>query len=74
MNGWLAHYGASSFKHQCEAVFGAQRGHVFYELVNNAFDSMPIAAVISDQVFCCHGGIPEASTYKDYGSIYEVAI
>lgn len=49
MNGWVGQYGASSFQHQCSVVFGAANGGVFYDLVNNVFDSMPIAAVISDQ-------------------------
>jgi hypothetical protein len=69
---WLNQYGASSFHHQCTVAFGAVHGGLFYELVNNVFDSMPVAAVISDQVFCCHGGIPEATTYKEYGSITQV--
>lgn len=72
MNGWLNQYGASSFHHQCVAAFGDIKGSIFYELVNNVFDCMPVAAVISDQVFCCHGGIPDASTYKEYGSIEQV--
>ena len=72
MNGWLNQYGASSFHHQCVVAFGDINGSLFYELVNNVFDCMPVAAVISDQVFCCHGGIPDASTYKEYGSIEQV--
>ena len=50
MNGWVGQYGASSFQHQCSVVFGTANGGIFYELVNNVFDSMPVAAVISDQV------------------------
>jgi hypothetical protein len=72
MNGWVGHYGASSFLSQCTVAFGDVNGALFYELVNNVFDCMPVAAIINDQVFCCHGGIPDASTYKPYGSIEQV--
>jgi hypothetical protein len=34
-----------------------------FDQINLAFDCMPVAAVISGQLFCCHGGIPHTNTY-----------
>jgi serine/threonine-protein phosphatase PP1 catalytic subunit len=28
-----------------------------YEAFNKTFDCMPIAGVVEDKIFCCHGGI-----------------
>ncbi|XP_063846075.1 uncharacterized protein LOC135091949 isoform X1 [Scylla paramamosain] len=47
-----------TFYNECLVKFGESLGHNVWEAVNNAFDHMPLAAVIDDQVFCIHGGIP----------------
>ena len=33
-------------------------GEVIYEEVNQAFDRLPLAAIVDNEIFCVHGGIP----------------
>lgn len=33
-------------------------GELVWEEVNQAFDRLPLAGVIDQQIFCIHGGIP----------------
>lgn len=42
----------SFFKEQCRS----RSEEYIWHLVQNAFDYMPVAAIIDDKVFCCHGG------------------
>lgn len=35
------------------------KGHTLYKQFTNLFNYMPIAAVVEDKIFCCHGGIPK---------------
>ena len=58
VNGWVEHYQKGSFLWQCQARFGEDVGHQVWEIVNQAFDRMPLAATIDESVFCVHGGIP----------------
>ncbi|KAF0694643.1 Aste57867_14482 [Aphanomyces stellatus] len=58
VNGWEEHYGAGSFLAQCKKRFGNDEGCIVWHQVNNAFDCMPVSAVIDDDIFCVHGGIP----------------
>jgi len=44
-------------------------GRGIFDLINRAFDCMPVAAVISEQLFCCHGGIPHTDTYPGSNAI-----
>ncbi|RQM19842.1 hypothetical protein B5M09_000653 [Aphanomyces astaci] len=48
--------------------------YLFAQKVNNAFDCMPVSAVIDDDIFCAHGGIPRplASGEKQLDSIQSV--
>jgi hypothetical protein len=45
------------FKEECRKRFGWQ-GDMVWAACNDAFDCLPIAAIISDSVFCAHGGVP----------------
>ena len=58
VNGWEEHYGNRSFIHQCEERFGEDVGYKVWESTNQVFDRMALAAVIDQDIFCVHGGIP----------------
>ncbi|KAG7393537.1 hypothetical protein PHYPSEUDO_007374 [Phytophthora pseudosyringae] len=58
VNGLEAHYGSGCLLAQCKTRFGASEGGVVWHQLNNAFDRLPVAAVIDNDVFCVHGGIP----------------
>jgi len=69
VNGWEEHYGDRSFLYQCTNRFGDQLGHQVWEAVNRSFDRMPLAAVIDQDIFCVHGGIPRPITQMHDGSL-----
>mmetsp|Transcript_57379 Transcript_57379/g.124714 ORF Transcript_57379/g.124714 Transcript_57379/m.124714 type:complete len:428 (+) Transcript_57379:1-1284(+) len=48
----------NGFQAECIKKFGEQDGMSIWERVNSVFDCLPIAAIISESVFCVHGGIP----------------
>lgn len=57
----------SSFAAECAAKYGNQTGNQIYELICDAFDRLPIAAIINGNTFCSYGGIPSMSvTINDY--------
>ncbi|OWZ20331.1 Serine threonine protein phosphatase [Phytophthora megakarya] len=58
VNGLEAHYGSGCLLAQCKSRFGASEGGVVWHQINNAFDRLPVAAIIDNDVFCVHGGIP----------------
>jgi len=58
VNGWEEHYGERSFMYQCRQRFGDDLGYRIWEQTNQVFDRMPLAAVIDQDIFCVHGGIP----------------
>ena len=58
VNGWEEWYKSGSFKWQCKNRFGDAIGTQVWEEINCTFDCMPLAAVVDDSIFCCHGGIP----------------
>lgn len=68
VNGWEEHYGVRSFLYQCRSRFGDELGYKVWEEINSAFDRMPLAAVIDQDIFCVHGGIPRPITELEDGS------
>lgn len=58
VNGWEEHYGERSFIYQCRNRFGDDNGYRLWEACNQVFDRLPLAAVIDQDIFCVHGGIP----------------
>ena len=57
------------FGDECAAKFkeNIDDSYSFFNRVNKIFEKLPIAAVIEDNIFCCHGGI--GNTLK---SVYEI--
>ncbi|KAL0895199.1 hypothetical protein ABMA27_013640 [Loxostege sticticalis] len=47
-----------TFYNECVSKYGETEGPKIWNAVNNVFDVLPLAAVVDDKVFCCHGGIP----------------
>ncbi|KAL3903360.1 MAG: hypothetical protein SGILL_010474, partial [Bacillariaceae sp.] len=58
VNGWEEHYGERSFIWQCRQRFGDDIGYRIWEACNQVFDRFPLAAVVDQDIFCVHGGIP----------------
>ncbi|XP_066903080.1 uncharacterized protein [Halyomorpha halys] len=48
----------STFYKECTKRCGTELGNTLWNAVNDAFDCMPLAALVDQKVFCCHGGIP----------------
>ncbi|KAG1706572.1 hypothetical protein DVH05_001720 [Phytophthora capsici] len=65
VNGLESHYGFGCLLAQCKARFGASEGGVVWHQLNNAFDRLPVAAVIDNDIFCVHGGIPRPIDEKE---------
>uniref|UniRef100_A0A336LZL2 Serine/threonine-protein phosphatase n=1 Tax=Culicoides sonorensis TaxID=179676 RepID=A0A336LZL2_CULSO len=47
-----------TFYAECTQKFGSKLGDKVWTAINNVFDVMPLAAVIDNKIFACHGGIP----------------
>ncbi|KAL1494191.1 hypothetical protein ABEB36_009828 [Hypothenemus hampei] len=47
-----------TFYKECHLKLGDKLGNEVWNAVNNAFDTMPIAATVDGKIFCCHGGVP----------------
>ncbi|XP_050548222.1 uncharacterized protein LOC126909845 [Daktulosphaira vitifoliae] len=45
------------FYGECKLRYGNHRGHRIWKAFNRAFDCLPIAAVIDNNIFCIHGGL-----------------
>ena len=44
---------------------GSNTGEIIYQKIQGIFDCLPIAAVIDDSIFCCHGGPPAPLNPED---------
>jgi len=55
----------AGFKGQCLNRFGGPDGLVVWEAVNQVFDRLPVAALVRDEIFCCHGGPPRPISHPD---------
>jgi diadenosine tetraphosphatase ApaH/serine/threonine PP2A family protein phosphatase len=64
VNGWEEHYGARALLYQCRQRFGNDVGYRIWETCNASFDRLPLAAVIDQDIFCVHGGIPRPVSDK----------
>ena len=45
------------FKSECIDRLGKRDGTQVWEAVNEAFSYLPLAGLIGEEIFCCHGGI-----------------
>jgi diadenosine tetraphosphatase ApaH/serine/threonine PP2A family protein phosphatase len=63
VNGWEEHYAEKAFVRQCKDRFGQQLGVQVWEECNQAFDRLPMAAVVDHDMFCVHGGIPRMPSH-----------
>lgn len=68
VNGWEEHYAERSFIWQCRNRFGDDLGYRLWEACNAVFDRLPLAAVIDQDIFCVHGGIPRPVTGESSSS------
>jgi len=68
VNGWEDHYGTRSFIYQCKERFGDELGLKVWEEINQVFDRLPLSAVIDQDIFCVHGGIPRTLPGKKNSS------
>lgn len=53
-----------SFHEECIKKFGETLGETVWREINKTMDYLPLAAVVDDQIFCVHGGIPRPSLYN----------
>eukprot|EP01121_Diplochlamys_sp_Union-15-3_P013846 TRINITY_DN4354_c0_g1_i2.p1 TRINITY_DN4354_c0_g1~~TRINITY_DN4354_c0_g1_i2.p1 ORF type:complete len:358 (+),score=68.38 TRINITY_DN4354_c0_g1_i2:252-1325(+) len=55
-----------TFKGECEHKYNTE----IYDLIMDAFDALPLAAVMNEQFFCVHGGIsPQLKTLEEIDDI-----
>lgn len=54
-----------SFYKECTDTFGNEMGDRLWQEINKTFDCLPVAAVVDDQIFCVHGGIPRPSLLSE---------
>ncbi|CAG9773159.1 unnamed protein product [Ceutorhynchus assimilis] len=63
-----------TFYKECCLKLGDKLGNEVWNAVNNAFDTMPIAATIDGKIFCCHGGAPPPWLCPVLSAINEIPV
>ena len=69
VNGDEEAYGEGSFRRKCTDAYGLGQGVRVWEAFNRAFAAMPLCALVDEQVFCVHGGLPRKM--EELGDILE---
>ena len=46
-----------AFSRQCLSLFNESLGEEVWDAINEAFDVMPVSALIDEKILCVHGGI-----------------
>ncbi|KAI1285043.1 Serine/threonine-protein phosphatase PP1 [Halotydeus destructor] len=54
-----------TFYRECITKYDREIGKKIFEKINEFFDRLPVAAVIDENIFCAHGGIPFSGTKID---------
>ena len=61
---------AFTFHRECIEKLGPALGAQIWTSINKCFDTMPVACLIDQHIFCCHGGIPMSSqSIKDINNV-----
>lgn len=58
INGDVETYGPGSFRRKCIDAYGVKKGSQVFDAFNRVFEAMPLCALVDQQVFCVHGGLP----------------
>lgn len=75
VNGCESHYGLACLLGQCKKRFGEDQGLRIWSKINDAFDSMPLAAVVDNDIFCVHGGLPRPiADQSELDSIQDIPV
>ncbi|KAG5492987.1 hypothetical protein JKF63_01568 [Porcisia hertigi] len=67
VNGNYNHLGKRCLRYKCRQRFGSRKGLALWEQLNDIFALLPVAAVIDDRVFACHGGVPRLRSSPPLG-------
>eukprot|EP01062_Namystynia_karyoxenos_P060625 TRINITY_DN5228_c4_g1_i1.p1 TRINITY_DN5228_c4_g1~~TRINITY_DN5228_c4_g1_i1.p1 ORF type:complete len:619 (+),score=168.00 TRINITY_DN5228_c4_g1_i1:95-1858(+) len=73
VNGDVGTYGETSFYAQCIALLGEDGGGRFWAAANEAFEQLPLAAVVDGAVFAAHGGVPRPPPGQPAALLAELA-
>ena len=68
-NGDTGTYGRSCLLSRCQQAYGTTTGTHAWTRINEAFNWLPLAAVVGSCVACVHGGVPpSAISFRDYNN------